>query len=1469
MILFASVSLSYGQPAPTFDFAMRLFTVDGNLHSSGKGPDGIPDFFDDFSDGSLTTPPTSYFHFDQGLAATQESGGFLRFRSADGYYSILRYGYQYLLDDAILTYPLRDGYGNAEIIGDFRADTPEQVGQFYGIGIDNFGPGARESVSLVVSKETDGNIVVSVNDQTGTTLAADLVTLPSNGFIRFKLFIDDAANEVYASYSLDNGLTYRNDTQFDYYSRHGTVFSGTPAPWMYAFAQGGVRVYSSPDLAAAALGNSCNIPSGYSSEPVNTATGNYVFSRTDLVIPGRGIPLVFQRTYNSQDSYSGPLGIGWTHSYNIILKANPDGSVSIKWGDGHSDFFDLHPDGTYSPRYGWIFDNLQKQADGTFHLTKKDQTVYIFDATGKLTAITDKNGNALAFAYDVSGNLIAITDTVGRTYVLTYNPGNRLTQLTDPIGRVVRYGYDSNGNLASVTNPNGGTVSFSYDVQNRLAQIVDERGTQLVANVYDSSSRVTTQTNGRGYATTFAYGVPQSGDTTITDPLGNITVHTHDAQLRLIKITDANGKEVKYTYDASNNRTSITDQNGNITYFGYDGQGNITSITNPLGNVITFTYDPKNNLTSATNARGFNTAFTYDSRGSLTTIQDAAGNSTTFAYNSPGQLIQRADARGNLTKYSYDTQGNLTGITDALGGKRNLAYDGIGRLLSLTDPNGHTAGASYDVNSRLTQIVDPLGNKTRFSYDPTGNLNQILDAKGNQTQFAYDEVYNLNAVTDALGHITRYAYDANNNRITMTNANNNSTIYVFDALNRLISITDPLGNITDYTYDPVGNVVATMDANGTTNTFTYDQNNRLRNIAYGDLKSVAYSYDANGNRLNMVDSRGTTTYLYDSLDRLVDVDHPAGTVKYAYDQLGNRISLTYPDGRIVSYNYDALNRLKQVTDWTGRSTLYTYDPASNLLQTNYPNATKISYRYDAGNRLLGIQHSRGALFAGFTYTLDQLGNRFKLDENVIGLPTPVKTSIYTYDALSQLLSVEKQLFTKSYDRLQYSYDPVGNRLSQTELYFNRKKGWVPLNTVPYTYDASDRLLQAGNTTFGYDANGNRLTKSIQGSLVESYIYDAANRLIQVEQPSADLTYTYDGDGNKVGNAVHHNSTTDNFSFLNDVATPLPVVLQEDGPKQSISYAYGLNIISEELLSKGLKNPSRKTFFYHADGLGSTVALSDQLGLPEAVYGYDAWGNLLEEFGNIPNRFLFTGQELDDFTGFYYLRARWYDPSVGRFLNKDPFAGLVIAPRTTNRFTYASNNPINFVDPSGLWVIGLGFEGKAGALLGASVKGFFVVDNYGHQGFAASVGGGLFSSVSLTAGGTMIILPRTSATIDAVSGLGSYSLGATVNAGVGDIGVSALIDPSFSSLKGISGSVGGGPSFSPTAGSINFQMTATGVSNISDRAWDMLHMVPGLNSIIVALDVARATGIIFGISVEMAQGILNQISNTTPTKSTIK
>jgi RHS repeat-associated protein len=264
---------------------------------------------------------------------------------------------------------------------------------------------------------------------------------------------------------------------------------------------------------------------------------------------------------------------------------------------------------------------------------------------------------------------------------------------------------------------------------------------------------------------------------------------------------------------------------------------------------------------------------------------------------------------------------------------------------------------------------------------------------------------------------------------------------------------------------------------------------------------------------------------------------------------------------------------------------------------------------------------------------------------------------FGYDALNELVSAQLGPLKAT-----WTYDAVGNRLKET----------LPLGTTNYSYDPADRLLAVGLAKFTYDNNGNQLTKT-SGRLTSTYTYDAANRLVKALGWGMNSTFGYDGDGNRISQATGPGT----YTYVNDVATALPVVLNEQGPDGNITYAYGLGLVEES-------SPAFN-FFYHYDGLGSVVALTDATGKPRAAYAYDPWGNALLNISDslgTKNKFRFTGEALDPGTGLYYLRARYYDPSIGRFSSRDRPVGSNAWPLASNPYLYALSNPIRYTDPSG-------------------------------------------------------------------------------------------------------------------------------------------------------------------------------------------
>jgi RHS repeat-associated protein len=244
-------------------------------------------------------------------------------------------------------------------------------------------------------------------------------------------------------------------------------------------------------------------------------------------------------------------------------------------------------------------------------------------------------------------------------------------------------------------------------------------------------------------------------------------------------------------------------------------------------------------------------------------------------------------------------------------------------------------------------------------------------------------------------------------------------------------------------------------------------------------------------------------------------------------------------------------------------------------------------------------------------------------------------------------------------------------------------------TRTFTYAAADRLTSVNGVGYTWDDNGNLLSDGVR-----TYSYDAADRLIAVSgQPSA-VSYTYNGDGLLVGRTVDSVGTT----FTWDVAAALPQVL---ATSDGAAYMYGLGLLAQQ--------QSGAWQYPLSDGLGSLRQWTDVDGQVTYAARYAPFGSLLWQQGTAPGPWGFAG-EMQDPTGLIYLRARWYDPVTGRFLTRDPFPGLPVQPTTLHPYTYALNNPVLYVDPTGEFLfLPLLAVAAAGGLLGG--LGYYGIQAY--------------------------------------------------------------------------------------------------------------------------------------------------------------
>ena len=896
---------------------------------------------------------------------------------------------------------------------------------------------------------------------------------------------------------------------------------------------------------------------------------------------------------------------------------------------------------------------------------------YTYDTYGNRTSVTDRLGNCTKYAYDQYGNLIKTTDALGNTSGCVYDQMGRVLSQTDARGIRTEYTYDAEGRLLT-EKTNDREIHYKYDAAGRLIQKSDAAGI-MTAYAYDAE-----------------------GNVTETDRAGQKELSSYDAAGQLLSVSDAVSANTVYTYDKNGYVTSIT-ENGLTTIYTNDTYGKMLKKQNPDGTVLQYTYTNDGLLSMVTDQDGNTESYVYDKAGNLTGQTDALGNRITYAYDIHGRLIRQTDARGNSESYAYDAVGNCIKRTDAMGTVTEMTYDMAGRMTEqsvLTKAGKITNHYTYDAAGNILTTTDAEGSRTVYRYDDYGNCISKTDCMGNVTEYTYDALNRQTGTSDAAGK-EAYTYDAQNNLIRHRTAcgSGQETEYLYTytqdgmlkeskdplqgissiAYNRnrqIASVTDPLGNETVYQYDSAGRISRVRTAADTQTEYTYNAQGLLASEKTADAKTD-YTYDALGRILTKVDALGRVTYTYDAnsnitkvteqqngrtttikrsfdaLNRVTSVTDANGkTVSYSYDELGNRISLTYPGGEIVRYSYDKCGDLLTVTEPDGSVNTYTYDKKGRCTELKRADGTEESYSYDKADRLSAQtdKNADGSLLHSYTYTYDGAGNIIKI---VGTADTAAGHAVMTYDKDNRLAT---------YNGEKVTYDERGNMLHG------------PLNGEmgDYTYDCRNRLIE---------------TKAADGT-VTAYTYDAENTRLTEETENTRHTFVTDKE------------TTYSQLLTETISEKHLLTYKETA---TITYTYGNGLISDS--RKEAKDSDTEKRYYHYNHIGSTTAITDADGdlvyrIAYGTYGeltgiYDTDGDPVEDKTAVIRsenlRFLYNGRYGVETgaNGLYYMRARYYNPQIKRFINRDIIDGSITDSQSLNKYSYVQGNPISLVDPFGL------------------------------------------------------------------------------------------------------------------------------------------------------------------------------------------
>ncbi len=953
-------------------------------------------------------------------------------------------------------------------------------------------------------------------------------------------------------------------------------------------------------------------------------------------------------------------------------------------------------------------------------------TYFTYDANNRLTEkkvqlSKDASGNFTysleRYAYDEKGNITkkTLTGTKNKTSLretyFTYYDNGLVKTVSDSVGAYQKSYYDKNGNLVKLEiirdDENYDILKYRYDTMNRMIQnikLVDRK----------------TIFNGNGLPN--AYHLT---DTEHPDKICLITGYEYDILGNKTKEIDARGYG------------DISKKEEFATSYGYDALSRLNTTSRSVnGQVVTvqYFYDEVGNKIREIEERGYEKVYSYDNMNRLIIMTDALNNPYTYNYDKAGNKVSETNALGYSMTYKYDKMNRLETVTDPYGIVIiNNDYDANGNIIKETDAKGNSEIRTYDLANRLLRVFDREGGETIYEYNQYGEKVREIDGIGNETAYEYDDGGRLVKVIDANKVSTRYSWDKAGNKLTMTDGRGKVTTYTYGGFGLLTSVTDAERNTITYQYDLTGNMEFQIDKNGSHTLFNYDNRNLLLSkevLETGD--SIGYTYDESGNRLSMTDDSGTSYYLYDGNNQLLKIEKENITqISYTYDRIGNISTVIDSKGFVTAYTYDKSSRMETVS-FGGRTLVYSYDVNGNRESLTCEGSFSETYTVDKNNRVTGVYNRKpdGSIISQYTYTYDRAGRQTSKTDSY-------GTTIYTYDKVGRVIKVEMPGKTTA-----YTYDLAGNRASQSETYISAQPTeYIDMDSgkaveyvqkkSDYVYSDSNRLLKLVERMYGdknqeilrktvqyyYDGNGNNLSETAsyihphkyklrqvtKGSIYSEDIqnpidpliervnntFDGFNRLKSVESIKGGIRtlteYTYDGNDLRVEKVVR---SSDN-AYLSEITFFLydrqHVILETDGTDDvKVRYIRGINYI-------GQYNNGSDISYYLYNGHGDTVQTVAKNGEVQNQYDYDIFGNptLTVEISVCAIRY--AGEYLDNETGLYYLRARYYDPYIGRFISEDSYWGEDTNPLSLNLYTYCLNNPIMYTDPTGHKVLNKGMK----------------------------------------------------------------------------------------------------------------------------------------------------------------------------------
>ncbi len=1062
--------------------------------------------------------------------------------------------------------------------------------------------------------------------------------------------------------------------------------------------------------------------------------------------PPVGYPVNLRWTYNSRENLEHvpqPItdtGGRWMRSTTAYLSYMPDIGVNVYPGTGARNYYKWNENTQSYLRDKRTYSTLERLGQNSFEVTYPDGTKerYEFVAWGWdpfsqeffRTSLKDPAGNETRFQYERLGiqgfpgeytRLTKIIDPIEGETLFQY-AGNQLdpSRVTDPFGRFAEFEYDAEGHLTLIRDVMGIESRFRYQgVTDLMEALITPYGETTFAFGESGVTRwlQATHPNGDQERVEFRHHVDGIAATPGTVPVGILAASNfYDERNALywdrkaMKEAPGDVNSAKITHFLHTPDTSISSDliestksplEGRV-WFNYRGQthefiapsgpdtrinkvarllddgstqlyqmehndlGKLTKVVDPAGRTTTFVYDANQiDLLEVRQMTGTNThdvlaTFTYNAQHQPLTFHDSAGGSVAYTYNPRGQLLTVTNAKSEAIMFDYNANGYPTAIDGPLPGavdRLTLTHDAFGRLHTMADASGLTMSYAYDALDRPTRQTYADGSADEWTYEAM-NLKTFRSRGGDLATDTFNSLRQVTAIADRAGRTSVLEWCRCGNVSQLIDPLGQLTRFTYDVQGRLTGKVFADGHHMQVQYQPVsGRVAKVIDEDGREQQISYAPDNRIASVSSGGTAPAgvlsSFVWDPVYPRpVSFTDPGGTTTLGYHltqsgqpGAGKLASMDGPLpnDTITIQYDELGRQASQSVGTGNTQTTTFDAMGRLTGVVNPLGTFGFGFDGSSTRVTSMLLPNGQSSQFTYLSANglKLLSqIQHLQPGNVPLSSFAMAR-NDHLQVNSltRSIGAGAPMLDTA-SYDAAGRLNSFQKGLPGGGSQAFSYAYDMGDNRLSET----------VDGAATNYSINAVNQI-QAVEPPVGP---------------ARSYEWDAAGRLAAINIGTHRSEFTYDALSRRVRIVEKDNgSTTQDRRFVFAGFEP---VEERDAA----------GTVLKRFMGQGFQSGGT-SYYYTRDHLGSVHEVCDAAGSLVARYDYDPFGRRSQNQGALLSDIGFAGLFYHSPSGLVLTHARAYDPNLGRWISRDP-AGEMFG---LNLYAYVNNDPLSFVDLSGL------------------------------------------------------------------------------------------------------------------------------------------------------------------------------------------